>query len=130
MIPARETERILAEQPAELGGGITGGWGLAELTVRGDGADAVRSATDGTRTELSARHIVAAAVRPTQVREVVWSSRFRVHHRLAATYQAGPACCPRSPHCPHSAERWRSTSPAFETVYPTKRHENLDHPGA
>lgn len=25
-----------------------------------------------------------------QVHEVVWSSRFRVHHRLAATYRAGP----------------------------------------
>lgn len=28
--------------------------------------------------------------RPTRVHEVVWSSRFRVHHRLAAAYRRGP----------------------------------------
>lgn len=30
------------------------------------------------------------AASPTRVTEVIWSSRFRVHHRLADTYRSGP----------------------------------------
>ena len=37
------------------------------------------------------------ARRPDRVTEVLWGSRFRIHHRIADTFRAGRCCSPATP---------------------------------
>lgn len=177
MVPQNVTERVLADHLAGLGGAPVAGWSFVGMTTVDDGARVRLEHTDGSRAEVSARHVVGAdgmhsAVRDATgirfegaaypqsfvladvvldwalpgdevqlffgraglvvvaplpgghhrvvatldtapehpgvadvqaildergpvrdrgtVREVVWSSRFRVHHRLASAYREGP----------------------------------------
>ena len=70
--------------------------GLVVVAPLPDGAFRIVAALDDApeRPTLAdvRRLLDARCVAGSRVREVVWSSRFRVHHRLAATYRRGRSC--------------------------------------
>jgi 2-polyprenyl-6-methoxyphenol hydroxylase-like FAD-dependent oxidoreductase len=85
MLPQNVTERVLADRIGTLGGMVRRGVTATKIVQDGDGVR-VTTIEGGQESIVAARYVIGA---DGMLVDLIWSSRFRIHHRIAKAYRNG-----------------------------------------